>query len=50
MSDNTQITKSVGGTVDDLEKGEKIFVSGDENPDGSYTAQTIQLRLAKENF
>ena len=43
VNDSTQITKSVDGTVDDLDEGEQIFVSGDENPDGSYTAKTIQL-------
>jgi len=49
VSNNTQITKSVDGTVDDLSEGEQIFVSGDENPDGSYTAQTIQLSPLDHN-
>lgn len=44
VSDSTQITKSVDGTLGDLKKNEQILVSGDENPDGSYTAKTIQLR------
>lgn len=44
ISESTQITKSVSGVSDDLEQGEQIFVNGSENPDGSYTAQTIQLR------
>ena len=43
ISDSTQITKSIDGTIDDLAEGEQIFVNGDENPDGSYTAKTIQL-------
>lgn len=43
ISDSTQITKSVDGTLDDLNEGEQIFVIGNENPDGSYTAETIQL-------
>lgn len=43
VNDSTQITKSVDGSLDDLMEGEQIFISGDENPDGSYTAQTIQL-------
>ena len=30
-------------------EGEQIFLSGDENPDGSYTAQTIQLTPIDHN-
>ena len=43
VSDSTQITKSVDGAFSDLATGEQIFVGGTENPDGSYTANTIQL-------
>lgn len=43
VTDSTQIIKSVDGVLGDLNEGEQIFVNGDENPDGSYTAQTIQL-------
>jgi len=44
ISDSTQITKSIVGILDDLEITGQIFVSGEENPDGSYTAKTIQIR------
>lgn len=49
VSDSTEITKSVDGALDDLTEGEQIFVGGTENPDGSYTAQTIQLSFANHN-
>jgi len=44
ISESTQITKSVEGSLTDLGEGEQIFVGGTENSDGSYTAKTIQLR------
>lgn len=44
ISDSTQITKSIDGILGDLEIAGQIFVSGEENPDGSYTAKTIQIR------
>jgi hypothetical protein len=43
FSGSTQISKATEGTVDDIEIGKQIFVSGDQNSDGSYTAKTIQL-------
>lgn len=43
ITSTTQITKSVDGILSDLNEGERVSVSGDENPDGSYTAQSIQL-------
>lgn len=44
INENTQITKSVNGVSDDLEQGKQILLNGSENPDGSYIAQTIQIR------
>ena len=44
LSDSTKITKSTDGALSDLEAGKNVSVNGAANPDGSITAQTIQLR------
>ncbi|MDP3990958.1 MAG: hypothetical protein Q8P63_01545 [Candidatus Nealsonbacteria bacterium] len=43
FSDSTQISKTAEGTVNDVEIGKEIMVTGQQNSDGSYTAQAIQL-------
>jgi hypothetical protein len=43
FSGSTQISKATEGTIDDIGIGKQIMVSGDQNPDGSYTARIIQL-------
>jgi len=43
FSDSTEISKTTEGTIDDIEIGKQIMVSGDQNSDGSITAKTIQL-------
>jgi hypothetical protein len=43
FSGSTQISKATEGTMDDIEIGKQIMVSGDQNSDGSLTAKTIQL-------
>lgn len=43
LSDKTEINKAASGTKDDLKVGEKVAVFGNENSDGSVTAQNIQL-------
>jgi hypothetical protein len=43
-SASTKISKTVDGTIDDLKVGENLVLNGQDNPDGSMTAQTIQLR------
>lgn len=44
FSDSTEIMKSVKGAVSDLEIGQTVSVGGKQNSDGSFTAETIQLR------
>jgi len=44
FSSSTGISKTAAGTINDVEIGKQIMVSGTQNSDGSYTAKTIQLR------
>lgn len=45
-SGSTKVSKSVDGTLDELQQGEQINANGTSNSDGSITAQTIQIRPA----
>ena len=44
FSGSTKILKTTDGSIDDIGIGEQIMVSGEQNSDGSYIAQTIQER------
>ena len=44
LSDSTKITNSTEGALSDLEIGKNVSINGAANPDGSITAQMIQLR------
>lgn len=46
FSDTTKIMKAVDGTTADLAQGKQVTINGTPNPDGSITAQMIQLRTA----
>ena len=43
FSDKTNINKAQAAAPSDLKVGEKVMVTGQENSDGSVTAQNIQL-------
>lgn len=43
LSDKTEINKAETGTVKDLKTGEKVMIVGQDNPDGSVSATSIQL-------
>lgn len=46
LSDAVEISKSVSGSLADLEVGKTVTIDGTANQDGSITARTIQLRPA----
>lgn len=49
LSTDTSINKATAGTKDDLKTGEQVLVVGNQNSDGSISAQNIQLN-PQNNF
>jgi len=48
LSSSTTIMKTTTGSPADLTVGQNVTVVGNKNSDGSYTANTIQLRPANK--
>lgn len=44
LSSSTPIIKTAPGTIEDVVIGGQVSVTGDQNPDGSVTAKSVQLR------
>jgi hypothetical protein len=49
FSDSTTIAKSIPGATSDLNTGQQIMTNGNSNPDGSISAQNIQIRPEQQN-
>ncbi len=49
FSDSTSIGKAVSGTSTDLATGQQVVVNGKSSPDGSLSAQNIQIRPDQQN-
>ena len=43
LTDSTMVSKSEKGSRDDIKEGSEVTVMGQSNPDGSITAQNIQI-------
>ncbi|MCX7881554.1 MAG: hypothetical protein N2482_03560 [Patescibacteria group bacterium] len=43
LTESTNISKSTRGRIDDLKEKETVFVVGQQNSDGSITAENIQI-------
>jgi len=48
-SPSTAITKTISGTIDDVSIGSSVIVQGTPNPDGSVSANSIQIRPTQQS-
>ncbi len=44
FSASTTVSKTIDGSINDIEIGKSIMVTGSQNSDGSYTTKSIQIR------
>lgn len=50
FNDSTSYQQTVDGSVNDVTTGTQVLVTGQQNPDGSTTATTIQILPEETNF
>lgn len=50
ISEETEITKASEGSTDDLEVGKQVMVFGEENSDGSVSAENVQINPLFQNL
>lgn len=50
ISENTEITKASEGSTEDLEVGKQVMVFGQENSDGSVSAENVQINPLFQNL
>ena len=48
VSGSTAVAKSAPGSLGDLSVGQSVMVTGKTNPDGSITAQNVQVRPTQQ--
>jgi hypothetical protein len=43
-TDSTKVSKTIDGTTADLSVGKQVTITGTSNPDGSISAESVQIR------
>lgn len=49
LNEKTQISKSTSASKEDLTENKSVFIVGQQNPDGSISAENIQINPLRKN-